>query len=479
MRIPFVAIVAASLCSLAVPLLAQQPAKEAPPVFADVRTFGAVGDGATDCADAFGKAIASGIGVVRIPKGTFRLERTVEIDLSKTGPIAFEGSGIGRVAMASEGPALRFVGSHLKGDAGPSSFAPGVLETERMPIVDGVEFVGLHEDADAIEAKGTMQLTLSRCRISECRHGLHLVERNRNVLVDACHIYKNRGIGIFLDDLSLHQINVVGCHISYCDGGGVVSRGGDVRNLHIGTCDIESCHSAEGEPTANVLIDCTTSRNGTAEIAIVGCTIQHKSKAPESANVRILGRGVTDPRGGVSPGLERRWGHVTIIGNVFSDVRTNVHLDGVRGATVQGNTFWMGYDENLLVENSTQIVVGANALERNPAYDYGDAATTKNATIFRDCRDCTLQGLHIEGATAEAGLLIERCSRINVSGCTVLDCDGPELILREVAESRVSGCLLRDDREGGERETIMMENCRDVRTDETEADAKGRETNAR
>jgi hypothetical protein len=299
---------------------------------------------------------------------------------------------------------------------------------------------------------------------------VHLVERNRNLLVSDCHFYKNRGIGIFYDEVSLHQSNIVGCHISYCGGGGIVSRGGDVRNIHIGTCDLESNHSADGEPTANVLIDCRTSRNGTAEVAIVGCTIQHQSKAPQSANVRILGRGIPDAADGESPGLERRWGHVTIIGNVFSDVRTNVHLDGARGVTLQGNTFWMGYDENLLVENSTQIVVGANAFERNPAYDYGNATTTKNAVIFRDCRDCTLQGLHLQGVAAEAGLLIERSSRMNVTGCTVLDCDGPELLLREVTDSRVSGCLLADDRETGERGVLELEKCVGVRTDEPTVD---------
>jgi hypothetical protein len=154
---------------------------EAPPIYADVRAYGAVGDLTEDCTAAFERAIASGIGVVRVPKGTFRLERTVEIDLAKTGPIAIEGSGVGRILMTGAGPAFRFVGSHLKGSADPGSFDPGVLETERMPIVDGVEFVGSHEEADAIEARGTMQLTLTRCRITGCRHGIHLVERNRNI----------------------------------------------------------------------------------------------------------------------------------------------------------------------------------------------------------------------------------------------------------------------------------------------------------
>ena len=72
--------------------------------------------------------------------------------------------------------------------------------------------------------------------------------RGRNVIISNCHLYKNRATGLFLDDCNLHQINVVGSHISYNPAGGIVVRGGAVRNLHVGTCDIEA-------NTVNVLIE--------------------------------------------------------------------------------------------------------------------------------------------------------------------------------------------------------------------------------
>ena len=43
---------------------------------------------------------------------------------------------------------------------------------------------------------------------------------------------------------------------------------------------------------------------------------------------------------------------MTIGDNVLSDVQTNIHLAGVRGVTITGNTFWKGYAHNLLVEDS-------------------------------------------------------------------------------------------------------------------------------
>jgi hypothetical protein len=344
--------------------------------------------------------------------------------------------------MDGPGPALRFVGTH-EGTAAPATFKPNVWDRQRTPRVEGLEIVGGHPEADGIEASGTMQLTLQGVTIRKCRHGVRLVKRNRNILLNGCHIYQNSGIGVFYDDVNLHQSNIVGCHISYCEGGGVVCRGGDVRNIQIGTCDIEGNMARAGPPTANVLIDCTG--GSTAEVAITGCTLQHDGHAPDSANVRVLGAGQ-----GIRKGTTARWGHVTIGANVFSDVAVNVDLRDCRGVTVTGNTFWMGYKYNLRVENSEQVVVGTNAFERNPAYDYGDSKETANALLFRNCRDCTLTGLHVHGVRKmPAALELDNCSRFNVTGCSVLDCDGVGLLLKNPRFCRVADCLIRHDGEAG------------------------------
>lgn len=416
---------------------------------ATVRDFGAVGDGRADDTEAIRRAVRSGRGVVSFPKGTFRIMQTVLVELDKTGFVALEGHGVGQVVMAGAGPAFRFLGTHLQGSADPNSFRPNVLERQRMPVVDGLEILGAHERADGIELEGTMQFTVTRTRLSGLRHGLHLVNRNRNLLVDACHIYRNSGIGIFYDDVSLHQSNIVASHISYCGGGGVVCRRGDVRNIHISGCDLESNHSPTGTPTANVLIDGSGSYNGTAEVAITGCTIQHNSQSPDSANIRILGRGVPDPPGTRNPRPQPQWGHVTITGNVLSDVKTNLHLRGCRDVTVSGNTFWMGFTHNLLVEDCSDVVVSGNALDRNPAYAHTSAEKATNDVVFRDSRDCVVTGNHVKGVRhVAAGLLLENCTRFNVTGCTLLDNEGAGILARNLAESRISDCIVRGNRQG-------------------------------
>ena len=406
----------------------------------EVSPLALVGDGTTDNTVAI-RAMLRRDGTVHFPRGTFRVTVPVVVELAASGPAAITADGNATLLMDGPGPAIRFVGTHLEGTAGPKSFKPGVWAKERTPTVSGLEIVGKHPEADAIEAEGTFQLTVDRVTIRECRHGVHLVKRNRNVLISACHIYNNRGVGIYLDRVNLHQINVVGSHVSYCKQGGVVSRGGEVRNLHVTGCDVEGNMAPDEKPTANVLLDSTG--GSIAEVSITGCTIQHESPSPDSANVRILGRGV----GGLKnvPG-ETKEGHVVITGNVFSDVKVNVDVQHARGVTITGNTFWMGYEYNLRVEHSEHVVVGPNDFQRNPRYDYGTATTTKNAILFRDCADCTLTGLHVHQVKGvPAAVSLERCRRFNVVGCTILDCEGVGLRLKDVTDSRVSDCLIRND----------------------------------
>ena len=47
---------------------------------------------------------------------------------------------------------------------------------------------------------------------------------------------------------------------------------------------------------------------------------------------------------------------------------------------------------------------------------------------------------------APAGVALERCRRFNITNCTILDCDNVGLLLTDLKNSRVSDCLIRDDR---------------------------------
>lgn len=360
-------------------------------------------------------------GEIRI-RGTLRLTEPMEVVL----PASVVGDPGARIVMAGPGPAIRIVGTH-DGTANPRTVSPRVWRRERMPTVDGIEIVGEHPEASGIELVGTMQATITRVLVRRALHGIRLAGRNRNVLISGCHVYGNRGVGIYLDRVDLHQINIVGCHVSYNGGGGVVIRGGSVRNVQIGTCDIEANMAPDGPPTANVLFDV---RDGSVrEAAIVGCTLQHTRNAPDSANVRLLGRSAADPV---------KVGHVLIGHNAMSDAHVNIHLRHARGVSITGNTLWFAADHAIRVEGSSNVVVGPNVIDRNPDYPPG----SRDGVLFLDSSDVTISGLHLNGA-GDTALTLRGCRRFNVTGCSILDAKGGGLLLERCEGVRVSGCVIR------------------------------------
>ena len=412
-----------------------------------------VGDGQADDTAALQKLVDAG-GSVQLPKGKYRLTKTVTVDLAKLGAFGLSSDGTATVIMAGPGPALKIVGTH-GGTAAPKSFKPETW-AQRTPVVQGLEILGAHAEADGIEANGTMQLTLSRLTIRECRHGIHLTERNRNVIVADCHLYRNRGVGLYLDRVNQHQTNVSGCHISYNLGGGVVAIGGEVRNLHIGTSDIEANHDENGPPSANVLLDSTG--GSIAEVAITGCTLQHNHKAPGSANIRILGAG-SDPSLLRREGrATTREGHVTITGNVFSDVEVNIELRESRGVTLTGNTFWEGFAHDLLVEDSQNILITGNNFDRNPRYLVnGNGLAERNGIVLRRLADSAFTGNIVVGVHGkEAAVDVEDSSRLRITDNSILDSDGHALRLTRVTRSLATGNLLRDDRPADRRSVAPL-----------------------
>jgi hypothetical protein len=408
-----------------------------------VRDFGAIGDGKADDTAAIQKAVDSGVGAISFPKGAYRLTSTITIDLDQAGFTALIADGTAKVVMAGAGPAFHFVGTH-EGSADPGTFKPNVWERQRMPLMRGLEITASegNKEADGIEATGTMQLTVTETVIHDLRHAIHLTKRDRNILISACHLYHNSGCGVLYDHVNLHQSNIVGCHISYCAGGGVVTRGGEVRNVQIGTCDIESNMTPDAPASANVLIDCTD--GSTDEVAIIGCTLQHNSKSPGSANIRVIGKGITSTK----DATETQEGHIAIVGNAMSDVQINVHLQHARGVSITGNTFWEGFEHDLLVEDSQAIVVGPNDFDRNPRYVVnGHWSQDLNGLTFRHCADCKLSGFLVKSVwKKEAALLLENCDRCTLTDLSILDCDNRGLWMKDCTRCRVSDCVISDDR---------------------------------
>lgn len=417
----------------------------------NVRNFGAAGDGQRDDTAAIEHALRDGDGILDFPRGVYRITRPITVRLKEFGPISIRGAGgTAKLVMAGAGPALSLEATHST-SADPSGFRPEEWQRERMPTVADIEIQGVHAEADGIHIRGVMQPTLTGVLIREVRTAVYVYERARNVLISHCHIYNNTGVGIHLDRVNLHQTIITGSHISYCRLGGIRIEGSEIRNLQITGNDIEYNNNrshkvpgADGEPTAEIYIDC---RAGSVREGTIASNTLQATFSPGGANIRFIGAG---------PQQNHKTGLWTISGNLIGSQENNIHLTSARGIAISGNAVYSGHSRNLLIESSRNIVVGSNVFDHNPDYEPKELCT---GIRLVDSADCSLHGLLIQDCQAgkhtvadavplsRQGLIeLVRCRRINVSGVQVLDPAPNGLFLDECSDTLVTGCTILDGR---------------------------------
>ena len=385
------------------------------------------------------KRINEAKGSLTLEAGEYRLEKPLVFDLARLGAASVRCNGPVTITMAGPGPALRFIGTH-NGTASPKTFKPETW-AERMPLVDGMEILGAHPEADGIELTRTMQAIITRVTIRKARHGIHLTERNRNVIISDSHLYQNSGVGIYLDQVNLHQINVANCHISYNTMGGIVGRDSELRNLQVNNCDLEGNMPLDVTPTraANIWIDLSAHKDRTsvAEVAITGCTIQHSASygrqgkiAPGGANIRIIGR----PKYPVD--------NVTIGNNVMSDVTVSVDIDYAKDITLTGNTFFTSMPQDLVVRRSQRVVAVGNVFNPRGKWAIG-------GIVFKECEGILLANSTIHAfRDPTAAILLENCRNSRLSNLILTDCDRG-ILLKNSTGCSVLDCMVQPPNKGG------------------------------
>lgn len=401
----------------------------------NVRDFGAVGDGKADDTQAIQHALDNGDDLLEFPRGSYRITRTIEVSLLRR--VSIDGGGRATVIMEGAGPAFRLTGSH-GGTGDPGSVKPETW-AQCLPTVRNIVVEGGHSEADGFELIETMQVVFESVLVRRLRHGIRLHRRNRNVLISHCHLYFNSGVGIFLDRVNLHQINIASNHISYNRLGGIRIEGSEVRNLQITGNDIEynnhRSHKTEPELTAEIYIDTTAKGASVNEITVASNTIQATS-SPGGANIRI----VNDLGEGRPPGL---W---SITGNIIGSQENNIHLTGCYGIVISGNCIYSAEKRGLLVEKSSHLTIGSNSFRRHtPAYHTGIRLVESQDCVINGC---TLEDQDPEGQKNGASLLeLERCERINVSGCQFLGGVPYGIDASECSWTNISNCTLANPRE--------------------------------
>jgi len=425
----------------------------------NVKDFGALGDGVADDAEAIQHAINHGLGAVYFPPGTYRISRSIVVRLAEDGRLSLQGGGgVAKIVMAGAGPAFHIAGSH-GGTAGPGSFQPGVWADERMPTILNLEIEGAHPEADGLLLEGTMQSLFEGVLLRELRHGIHLHKRNRNVLISHCHIYHNRGVGIFCDHVNLHQFNVVGSHISYNGDSGIKLLNGEIRNFQFTGNDIEyNYNEAAGEdasPSAEIWIDATGDGATIREGTIASNTIQSRY-APGGANILITGPNAEDPN---------QVGMIAISGNLIGSQECNVRLNACRAVTVSGNVIYSGHRHNVHATDSRNIVVSGNSIDHNHGSLPRELATCMR---FERCSESSFTASVLQDAeagehTVNTPVVMERlgllevlhCRRFTIQGCQILDGATNGIYLEGGDQIQINGCTITDQREETKMDTAI------------------------
>lgn len=404
----------------------------------NVKEFGAIGDGIKDDTEAIIAAVTrNNDGVVEFPRGNYRITRTIDIVLSETGTLGLSGrGGSARIIMAGEGPAFRFTGSH-NGSAAPGSVRPVTWDKERMPFVDGLEIVGANPKADGLEFRHTLMPVIRSILIRDVHNGIHLVSRNRNVIIDGCHVYNCTGIGIYLDSVNLHQVIISDSHISYCKLGGIKVERSEIRDFQLTGNDIEYNCDPEGPVSADIWIDCSE-RGSVREGTISGNTIQ-AIPSPGGANIRFTG----------PSGNYEQIGLWSITGNHISNQTVNIDLVHTRGISITGNTFIRGYNHNLTIDDSHNLIISDNVIDRNKDYFPEKMVCLDGISILKS-RSIILSNNIIDGSengSPESGgaITITDSREINIAGCQVINPEFRGIQIERSENVRVNSCLIKED----------------------------------
>jgi hypothetical protein len=400
-----------------------------------VEQFGIKPDSGTDITNALQRAVDAGTGNLFFPKGKYRLSGTVTVDLFKVGYTSLFGLGTSEIIKNGPGPAFHFTGTH-EGTAGPDSFKEQVWQQERMPIMSGIAIRGEHPESIGIRLERIMQPTLTNMFITRCKTAVHLVNRNRNLLISHCHFYHNLDTGIHFDHVDLHQIIITGSHISYNRVAGIYIDGGAIRNFQITGNDIEYNYDELIENSADILFDSREEGSSFREGTIAGNTIQARP-SPKGANIRILG------------GKELRTsGLIAITGNLIGSQTDGIHLKDCRSVTISGNTIYSAANHNVLIEDSANIVMGDNTIDWNP--DHKGKTMVDGITVKR-CKAVQISGNIIEnsfhGSEAAGGTVeIVDSEDVAVSQCQILDPKYRGVEIINSKRCRVSDCTIIDRR---------------------------------
>ena len=326
---------------------------------ADIRSFGARGDGQHDESLAFEQAAAAGTGEVRVPAGRYRI---AEVDVPDNTLV--RGTGPDSVLLIPAGAAfglrlgngctltdLTFVAEPEPEAAAPTAAAPCVLIRDKRQIsVRHCTFPGTPRTCIQVETARDLQISGCRFVDSGCAIDLTAV---RDAIVSGNYIRNTAADGIRFRHPPGNEsepgtaLIVVYNRLASCGGHGISGQGGRDIVLHGNILQSASGNGLDLDQCADVSIAGNTIRDGAIAIRVgEGCrgvSISGNTiRASEAANSEWIGIRLGSPAD-ADDADDNEAGPVgiSVTGNVIAaagaNVRTGIVIDGGRTVVCAAN----------------------------------------------------------------------------------------------------------------------------------------------
>ena len=366
--------------------------------------FGVVANGYTDTTDALQDLLYNGGSEISFPRGVYKISSTLIVKPELVKKLVGNGAII---KVTADVPAFKVVGSLTSSStANPNSLGAKVIDSEGSTVIEGFNIMASSDSiGTGICLSYVFQPIIRNCHIHNINIGISVENTCRNIIIAENNIYCCTSYGVlFANNSDVHQVNMVGNHISYsaCCLGFIQTN--QTANIQVTGNDIEiSSWPTTGRSAQRcVVIDYqNTSSPLFSELEFVGNTIQgHEDSA-----------GLIDISG--ANGSTASAQNISFAGNHISNTNGYaVKLSNVHNIAFSGNTYRNIGGKVYEFESTVNGFVASG--------DICDAGTGfANADENAVIREVTLNGLSGRGMSGGITLSCDTINGVNVSGCNI------------------------------------------------------------
>ena len=330
--------------------------------------FGVVADGYTDTTTALQNLLYNGGSVISFPRGVYKVSSTLIIkpDLVKK----INGNGA-IILVTSDVPAVKLVGSlSSSSTANPTTIGKKIIDAETSTVIEGLNIKASSDTiGTGICLSYVFQAIVRNCHLHNINVGLSVENTCRNLIIAENNIYSCSSYGVlFASDSDVHQVNMVGNHISYsaCCLGFIQTK--QTANVQVTGNDIEisSWPTTDRSAQRCVVIDYQNTTSPLfGEVEFVGNTIQGHNDSAGLIDIMGVASGAVDNISFAGNHISNSNGYavklktvnnVSFSGNTYASISGKVYelLGTVNGFAVSGDvcdggTGFVNADENAVI----------------------------------------------------------------------------------------------------------------------------------